>query len=536
MPADASHCKERSRIMNASGADSALTGARIPQGRVPIRIWLGFGAMCLGMFMAILDIQVVATSLPDIRAALDVDVDQMSWIQTAYLIAEIIAIPLTGFLTRVLGMRGLFAAALSGFAIASLGCAASGTLAVLILWRVLQGLTGGVLIPTVFSAVFLLFPPHRQDAATTIGGALAVLAPTVGPIVGGWITDTWSWHWLFLINLAPGIAAAFIAALLLPRERADFRFARTLDLSSLVLMAFALAALEILLKEAPQRGWTSGIALGPAAICITTGALFLHRSLRAARPLVDLAILGDRQFALGCWLSFVFGFGLYGSVYVMPVFLGLVRLHSAFEIGQVMLVTGVAQLLTAPIAVQVERRCDPRLLSAFGFALFGVGLALSYFQTWETDFDQMLWPQVIRGVAIMFCLLPPTRIALGHLAPERVPNASGLFNLMRNLGGAIGIALIDTVTWVRAPIHVERIVQKLLAGDRATAIFVGLPPDRFTGKPLGPVDADAQELARPLVERAGLVSSINEAWAMMAIAMLLALAALLVSIARSKRA
>jgi DHA2 family multidrug resistance protein len=524
------------RDMNVYEAEGSLTSAPSPQGRVPMRIWLGFGAMCLGMFMAILDIQVVATSLPDIRAALDVDADQMSWIQTAYLIAEIIAIPLTGFLIRVLSMRGLFAVALSGFIVASIGCAMSGSLAVLIAWRVLQGFSGGVLIPTVFSAVFLLFPPHRQDVATTIGGALAVLAPTIGPIVGGWITDTYSWHWLFLINIAPGIVATVVAALLLPREPTDLRFARSIDLISLILMTLALAALEILLKEAPQRGWTSGLALGLLTVCAVASGAFIHRMLRATRPLVDLAILSDRRFALGCWLSFVLGFGLYGSVYLMPVFLGLVRLHSAFEIGQVMLVTGVAQLLTAPIAVQVERRCDPRLLSAFGFALFGLGLALSYHQTWETDFDQMLWPQVIRGIAIMFCLLPPTRIALGHLAPELVPNASGLFNLMRNLGGAIGIALIDTVMWVRAPIHVDRIVQKLLAGDRDTAIFVGLPTDRFTGKPLGPIDADIQELARPLVERAGLVSSINEAWAMMAIAMLLALLAILVSIARRRRA
>lgn len=522
--------------MNVSEADNTLAHARVPQGRVPLRIWLGFGAMCLGMFMAILDIQVVATSLPDIRAALDVDAGQMSWIQTAYLIAEIIAIPLTGFLTRVLGMRGLFVIALSGFIVASAGCAASGSLAALIAWRVIQGLSGGVLIPTVFSAVFLLFPPHRQDVATTIGGALAVLAPTVGPIVGGWITDTYSWHWLFLINVAPGIVAALVAAFLLPRERSDLRFARSLDLISLILMAVALAALEILLKEAPQRGWTSGLAVGLFAACAMTGAAFLYRTLRATRPVIDLAILRDRDFALGCWLSFVLGFGLYGSVYLMPVFLGLVRLHSAFEIGQVMLVTGVAQLLTAPVAVQVERRCDPKLLSAFGFALFGLGLGLSYFQTWESDFDRMLWPQVIRGSAIMFCLLPPTRIALGHLVPERVPNASGLFNLMRNLGGAIGIALIDTVIWVRAPLHVDAIVQKLLAGDLATAIFVGLPTDRFTGKPLAPVDADTQELARPLVERAGLVSAIDEAWAMMALAMMLALLAILVSVARKRRA
>jgi len=146
----------------------------------------------------------------------------------------------------------------------------------------------------------------------------------------------------------------------------------------------------------------------------------------------------------------------------------------------------------------------------------------------------MLWPQVVRGIGIMFCLLPPTRLALGHLPPEHVPNASGLFNLMRNLGGAIGIALIDTVMWVRAPEHVERIVEKLLAGDRATAIFVGLPTERFTGKPLGPIDADVQELARPLVERAGLVSAINEGWAMLAAAMLLALVALLLSIGRRR--
>src|SRR5688572_22093504 len=503
--------------------------------RVPIRIWLGFGAMCLGMFMAILDIQVVATSLPDIRAALDVGADQMSWIQTAYLIAEIVAIPLTGLLTRMLGMRRLFVVGLSIFIAASTGCAASGSLGVLIAWRVLQGFSGGVLIPTVFSAVFLLFPVRRQDIATTIGGALAVLAPTVGPIVGGWITDTYSWHWLFLINVVPGALAVAVAAWLLPREPGDPRAARSLDLVSLFLMAVALAALEILLKEAPQRGWTSPLALSLAAMCGIGGGAFLYRTLRAARPVVDLRILGVRVFALGCWLSFLLGCGLYGSVYLMPVFLGLVRLHSAFEIGQVMLVTGVAQLLTAPIAVQVERRCDPTWLSAFGFALFGTGLAMSYFQTWETDFDQMLWPQVVRGVAIMFCLLPPTRLALGHLAPERVPNASGLFNLMRNLGGAIGIALIDTVIWLRAPEHVDNIVQRLLAGDRAPALLVGLPPERFIGKPLGPIDADIQEFARPLVERAGLVSAINEAWAMMAIAMALALIGILISDRKSTR-
>ena len=483
--------------------------------------------MCLGMFMAILDIQVVATSLPDIRAALDIEPAEMSWIQTAYLIAEIIAIPLTGFLTRTFSLRGMFAFALAGFVFASIGCALSQNLATLIAWRVAQGFCGGALISAVFSAVFLLFPEARQDLATTLAGALAVLAPTIGPVVGGWITDTYSWHWLFLINVGPGIVAIVLILALLRRERAVLAQLRLLDWPALALLAVALAALEVLLKEAPQRGWLSPLPLVLAALCLAGGGAFLRRTWRARRPLVRLTTLADRDFALGCWLSFILGIGLFGSVYLMPVFLGLVRLHSAFEIGEVMLVTGVAQLLMAPIAVTLERRIDARLLSTAGFVLFGIGLACSYFQTWETDFAQMFWPQAIRGCAIMLCLLPPTRLALGHLAPELIPDASGLFNLMRNLGGAIGIAVIDTILWVRAPAHVTAIVERLKAGDAATALFVGLPTDRFKGVPLGEIDADTQEFARPLVERAGLVAAVNEAWVFMALAMVLALLALL---------
>src|SRR3954447_8679682 len=226
------------------------------------RTWIGFGLMCLGMFMAILDIQVVATSLPTIQNALATSPEAMSWIQTSYLIAEIIAIPLTGWLTDVLSMRWLFAAALALFTLASIGCAASGTFAALVSFRVLQGFAGGTLIPAVFAAVFLLFPPRSQGIATTIAGIMAVLAPTVGPLVGGWITQTWSWHWLFLVNVLPGIAAAAIAARFLPREAGEYTHARTIDMAGLVLMAVALAALEIGLKDAPRHGWASLHVLG----------------------------------------------------------------------------------------------------------------------------------------------------------------------------------------------------------------------------------------------------------------------------------
>ena len=482
-----------------------------------VTTWVGFSMMCVGMFMAILDVQVVATSLPAMQSALGIPPDQMSWVQTAYLIAEVIAIALTGFLTRLLGMRRLFVLATSVFTMASVGCAASNSFGELIAWRVVQGFAGGTLIPAVFSAVFILFPVQRQAMATTLAGVLAVLAPTVGPVVGGWITQTYSWHWLFLINILPGIVAALMAGALLPKSPMQLQEARTLDVVSLVLMAVALAALEIALKEAPQRGWTSALVAGLLILSAASMSGFLKRTLRASHPVVSLSTFADQNFTIGCILSFVLGMGLFGSVYLMPVFLAFVRGHNALEIGMIMLVTGVAQLCVAPIAVGLEQRFDARLLSAAGFIVFACGLAMSAGQTPQTDYDAMFWPQVVRGVGIMFCLLPPTRLALGGLALDRVPDASGLFNLMRNLGGAIGLALIDTVIYGRTAGHVSSLTEKLTAGDVPTVLFVGIPLEMFAARQPGPLDAASKAFLQPLVEKAALTMAINDAWLMMAV-------------------
>ena len=312
------------------------------------------------MFMAILDIQVVATSLPAIQQALAISQDAMSWVQTAYLIAEVVAIPLTGLFTRVLTLRWLVAAAVALFTLASIGCAYSGGFAMLLVFRVVQGFAGGVLIPAVFTAVFLLFPRRLHAVATTIGGVVAVLAPTVGPVVGGWITETWSWPWLFLINVIPGLIVTSVIPFLLPRQDTDFAELAKLDSGSLVLLAAALAGLEIGLKEAPHHGW-----LSPTCMVLLAGSavglgIFVHRSLGAGHPVVRLVTLRRRSFAVGCALSFCLGVGLFGSVYLMPVFLAFVRRHDAFEIGTIMLVTGVAQLIAAPVAAILESRIGAR--------------------------------------------------------------------------------------------------------------------------------------------------------------------------------
>jgi MFS transporter, DHA2 family, multidrug resistance protein len=479
--------------------------------------WVAFIAMCTGMFMAILDIQIVATSLPAIQAALGIRPDQMSWVQTSYLITEIISIALSGWLTRVLGLRGLFLAATSLFVLASAGCASSAGFTSLIAWRSVQGFAGGVLIPLVFSAGFLLFTPASERVATTIAGMLAVLAPTVGPVAGGWITSTWSWHWLFLINIAPGVLACIAVAICLPGSsisRAS-RLAelRRLDIVTLMMLAIGLAAVEIGLKEGAREGWLSAPFLSLSLVAGSGATLFVMRSLDRPRPIVDLRAFSDRNLALGCALSFILGIGLYGNVYLIPIFLAYVRGHDAFAIGQVMIVTGLAQLAAAPLVVWLERLIAARWLTLFGFALFAAGLGLSVLDTPKSDYEQMFWPQIVRGVAIMFCLLPPTRIALGHLPPDRVPDASALLNLMRNLGGAIGLALIDSVIFGRAPSHGVAIAERLLRLDYATFKYVGMTRP-FRGSVITPA---MQELARPAVERAALTMAISEAWTLIAV-------------------
>ena len=490
------------------------------------RDWAGFAAMTAGMFLAILDIQIVASSLIDIQLDLKIPGPQLSYIQTNYLIAEVIAIALTGWLTRVMSTRWLFVAAMVGFVLASIACAASPSFEILYVCRFVQGLFGGAVIPMVFSAAFLMFPPREQPIATVIGGGFAMLAPTVGPYVGGWITENLSWHWLFLINAVPGLGAAALAAAFVKFDRPNWRHARELDGTSLACIAVFLASLELTLKEAPKLGWTNAWSLVLGSLCIASGIGAVVRCLRRVDPLLDFGAFGDRTFAVGAWFSFVLGAALFGSTYLLPLFLGGVREIGPLGIGSIMIVTGGAQLLTAPIATLAEQKIPPRLLTAFGYTLLAAGLVWNSQATFAWDSGQLFMPQVLRGAGFMLCLLPVTRLALGQLPPVQIPNASALFNLMRNIGGAVGLALIDTVVENRAPHHAERIVGRLQAGDRDMAAFVGLPLDRFTGVPLNNIDQTAREMIEPLVRRAAMVSSFNEAWMLLGALVAVALLAL----------
>lgn len=492
----------------------------------PAKSWIGFSAMCIGMFMAILDIQVVASSLTNIQAALNITPDRMSWIQTGYLIAEVIAIPLTGWLTRALSLRWMFVAATVGFTIASLGCALCTSLEPLLIVRVIQGFCGGMLIPAVFTSAFTQFPEKDRVLATMIAGTFAMIAPTIGPFVGGYLTQTYSWHWIFLVNIVPGIVVAMLVAWGVEREPADFKEFRRINYATILAAAVFLGSLELLLKEAPERGWQGGFVFTLIAICVVSGVGGAYVCLKTANPFVNLRRFSDLSFSLGCALSFVFGLGVYGATYLTSVFLGLVRGHTPLMIGEIMMVAGAVQLLTAPLVAWLETRFDPRLLTAIGFGVFGAGLLANGFETQFTDFDGLFWPQVLRGASIMLCLLPATRLALERWPEAEVPDASGVFNLMRNLGGAIGIALIDTILEQRTQGHVDRLIERLAARDVDAARQVGIPIRQFLSAPPGPVDEITKAIVAPMVKRAALAQSFNEAWILIAVLFAVSLLAL----------
>ncbi len=437
--------------------------------------------------------------------------------------AEVIAIPLTGWLTRAMSLRWMFAAATLGFTLASLACALCTALPPFIALRVVQGFCGGMLIPGVFTSVFIMMPEKHRIAATALAGTLAVIAPTVGPAIGGYLTEYYSWHWIFLINLIPGIAIVGLVIGFVRLGEADISEFRRIDYLAIALAATFLATLELVLTEAPKYNWQGAFVIGCMTVCLVTGSGAIWRSLYSPHPFVDLYRFRERTFTLGCILSFVLGLGLYGSVYLLALFLGIVREHSPLEIGTIMIVSGAAQLATAPIAAWLESKMDARILTAFGYSLFAAGLIANGFATAATDYDGLFWPQVMRGASVMLCILPATRLALDSLVPGEVADGSALFNLMRNLGGAIGIALVDTILSQRMPTHAQVLAKRLQAGDADAARIVGLPTQFFHGHDMGPVDETMRAMAEPLIRKAALAQSFNEAWLVIGILFALSL-------------
>ena len=414
--------------------------------KVPWTLHVGFFAMVIGMFMSILDVQIVASSIRQIQAGVSASSEEIAWVQTGYLIAEVVGIPLSGFLNRVFGLRRLFMMSAAAFTVSSVLCAVSWDLDSLVFFRCIQGFVGAAMVPSTMAAAFTLFPGGRSMTQQVMIGMVATLAPSIGPTLGGWITGHMSWHWLFLLNVIPGIVAVVLVWRFIPRQKGEADLLRRIDLIGLASMAVMLGAFEWIVEEGPAEGWSqSGMIVRWTFYCIVATCIFFYRAFRVEHPIVDLTVFRDRNFASGAIVGIVVGFVLYGSVYALPLFLGQVQGYSALQIGQIMGVSGLAMFFGGPIAGALTRRFDPRLILGTGLVMITIGVAGNAQMTQESSFNELFWPQAIRGVGLIMTMVPTTNLALGTLPPLRVANASGLFTVCRNLGGAVGIAFLNTL-------------------------------------------------------------------------------------------
>ena len=491
-----------------------------------------FALMCLGFFMATLDIQIVASSLRDIGGGLSASQDELSWVQTAYLIAEILVIPMSGWLSKVFSTRWLFVASAVGFTLTSMLCGMAWDINSMILFRGLQGALGAAMIPTVFTTAFVLFPGKQRLVASTTIGALASLAPAIGPVIGGWITDQWSWHWLFYLNVVPGVAVAALVPKYVHIDEPDLSLLKKGDYLGMLLLSGFLGCLEYVLEEGPRKNWFGDhIIVACTWVSAVCGFLFIVHALTAEDPIVDLRALAVRNFGIGSLLSFVTGTGIFVAVFLTPLFLSQVRGFNSLQIGIALLSVGGFQLLALAAYAIAARFISMRALLMFGLVCFGLGCYLYVPLTHDWGWQQLLLPQALRGIGQQFAVPPIVTMALGSLPQSRLKSASGLFNLMRNLGGAIGIAVSATMLNDRLNFHYLRLNESVTVGRPEVEAVLSQQTSHWSMVAGDALNATQSGLANlhALVLREALVLTYSDTFYVLSLCFLVAIASVFFS-------
>jgi DHA2 family multidrug resistance protein len=490
------------------------------------RKFLIFGVMAFGQFMALFDIQIVSASLKDVQAGLAAGPDEISWVQTAYLMAELVMVPLSGYLANAMSTRGLFACSAALFTMSSLTCGLSWDMNSMIAFRAIQGFTGGAMIPMVFATGFTLFHGKQRALIPAILGAVSVLAPTLAPTAGGYITEFLDWRWLFFVNILPGVAVTLLALVLIRVDRAKPGMFQTIDWSHLAALAVFLGGLEYVLEEGPRYEWFTNTRIEIAGWCSFVGfCLFLERCFYSANPLVKLTPLRKPTFAFACVFNFVIGVGLFSSIYLIPVYLGRVRGFDSLQIGETVFVVGVAQMLGVAISAALSQRVDMRIMITFGLSLFAASLWLTSTMSSEWGFAQLLLPQALRGLALMLCIVPSVNMALSGFAPAELKFASGLFNVMRNLGGAVGIAAVNTLLQDQTGVAMLRIGEAMGHDSERIIARVGSLSRRLSATAPDPHAATimAQGLLGRIAGREALTLAFDDVFRLLAWVFIIAL-------------
>ncbi len=472
-------------------ADADAIPAPDAEPKADLKAWIAVVAGTIGAAMVTLDTSITVSSLPQIQGEIGATISEGTWIMTGYLAAEIVVIPMSAWLTRLLGLRRLLISAVTLFVGFSLLCALSTNLTEMIAFRVGQGLTGAALIPSAQTIIMTVLPRSKQLAGFALFTTGAMITPSLGPVIGGWITDHLGWPYLFILNLPIGIALIGMLLATLRRAPAQLGELRNADWVGLLMLTVSLACLTIVLEEGQRESWfDSELITRLSLLSAVSFAILITVERRHRNPVVRLSLLADSSFSASLLISFIFGAILYFGVFFAPAFLGTIAGYDSQQVGMAMLSLNGASMLATPFIPAIQNRLGSRTTIGAGLFLLGAGCLMNVDLTAATVADDLFWPQVVRGIGLSFVFIPLTQVAMATVVPESAADASGLFNMIRNLGGSVGLAATAAIIDRRAVFHFQMISEGITGNSRLLqdqlhaggTLFGGLGSDLARGQ------------------------------------------------------
>lgn len=517
--------------LSSPAAAPRAVAAAVDPNRASMAVWISIVAAMIGAFMAILNIQITNASLLNIEGGIGTGVDNGSWISTSYLIGEIVVIPLTDFLSRVFSFRKIIIGFATLFAIFSVACAFTHDLPSMIAMRGLQGFFGGVLIPMAFTLVFTKLPKVQQPIGLAMFALAVTFAPAIGPTIGGYLTENYGWQTIFFVNVVPTAVMVVTLYLTLERQPMQLHLLREGDWLGIITMAIGLASLQAVLEEGNKDDWFgSPFIVRLSVIAAVALVAFLIVEFTVEKPLLNLRLLARRNFGFGMLANFLLGIALYGSVFILPQYLSRIQGYDAEQIGMVLAWTGLPQLVLIPLVPRLMQRFDPRIVIGVGFALFAGSNFMNIYMTNDYAADQLLWPNVVRAVGQALAFAPLSAVATAGIEAENAGSASALFNMMRNLGGAIGIAALQTLLTKREQYHSNVLMQSVSMLEQATRTRIeGLTQYFLSHGVADHADATHRAIAAVgrVVQKQAYILAFSDTFYLLGVALIVALGAAL---------
>ena len=500
--------------MSAAAAMSSPSAGQRPA-RADTAAWLAVAAGSLGALMATLDISIVNSALPTIQGAIGASGTEGTWVATSYLVAEIVIIPLSGWLERLLGLRTLLLTAAVLFTAFSMLCGISTNLTMMIIGRAGQGFTGGALIPTAMTIIATRLPPSQQPIGNSLFGVTAIAGPVVGPLIGGWLTESYSWHYIFFLNLPVGLLLIGLLLIGMPHQKAHLGDLLKADWLGITGLALGLGGLTVVLEEGQREQWFSSAMIVQVSLISALGFVLLFAGqFVASRPVIKLRLLLDRQFGAVAMMAVALGMVLYGTAYVIPQFLAAVADYDALQSGKVVMLSGIPSLLMMPFTPILTRRLDIRFAVALGLGIMAMSCWFDTDLTAQSVGSAFTESQLLRGVGSILGFLFLNQAAIASVPPEEAGDAAGLFNAARNIGGSLvlaGIAILqDQRTWL----HSRRLEETLDANSPAVQAYIGTLQQAF-----GSIGA-AMRTIGGTIQREALVMTYNDLFWLLSIGIL----------------